>query len=35
MGVAVNADVTATFMGNKRGMLTHDGCEYSGQIEFR
>ena len=34
MGVAVNADVTATFMGRKRGMYTHDGCEYSGQIEF-
>ena len=34
MGVAVNADVTATFMGRKRGMFTHDGCEYSGQIEF-
>jgi len=34
MGVAVNADVTATFMGIKRGMLTHDGCEYSGQIVF-
>ena len=34
MGVAVNADVTATFMGMKRGMYTHDGLEYSGQIEF-
>jgi len=34
MGVAVNADVTATFMGRKRGMYTHDGREYSGQIEF-
>ena len=34
MGVAVNADVTATFMGKKRGMYTHDGCEYSGQIVF-
>jgi len=34
MNVAVNADVTATFMGRKRGMFTHDGCEYSGQIEF-
>ena len=34
MGVAVNADVTATFMGRKRGMYTHDGLEYSGQIEF-
>ena len=34
MGVAVNADVTATFMGRKRGMYTHDGCEYSGQIVF-
>ena len=34
MGVAVNSDVTATFMGQKRGMFTHDGREYSGQIEF-
>jgi NAD(P)H-hydrate epimerase len=34
MGVAVNANVTATFMGHKRGMFTHDGREYSGQIEF-
>ena len=34
MGMAVNADVTATFMGQKRGMFTHDGREYSGQIEF-
>ena len=34
MGVAVNADVTATFIGRKRGMFTHDGCEYSGQIVF-
>ncbi len=34
MGVAVNSNVTATFMGHKRGMFTHDGCEYSGQIEF-
>jgi len=34
MGVAVNADVTATFIGRKRGMFTHDGCEYSGKIVF-
>jgi len=34
MNVAVNADVTATFMGMKQGMLTIDGCEYSGQIVF-
>jgi NAD(P)H-hydrate epimerase len=34
MGVAVNANVTATFIGRKRGMFTHDGCEYSGQIVF-
>ena len=34
MGVAVHAHITATFMGRKRGMFTHDGCEYSGQIEF-
>jgi len=34
MGVAVNANITATFMSKKRGMFTHDGCEYSGQIEF-
>ncbi len=34
MGAAVNANVTATFMGKKRGMFTHDGREYSGQIKF-
>ena len=34
MGVAVHANVTATFIGQKRGMFTHNGCEYSGQIKF-
>ena len=29
MGVAVNANITATFMGKKRGMFTHDGCAVS------
>ena len=34
MNVAVNADVTATFMGMKKGMMTHDGIECSGQVIF-
>ena len=34
MNVVVNADVTATFMGMKKGMLTYDGIECSGQIIF-
>jgi NAD(P)H-hydrate epimerase len=34
MNVAVNADVTATFMGEKKGMYTQVACEYSGQIVF-
>jgi ADP-dependent NAD(P)H-hydrate dehydratase / NAD(P)H-hydrate epimerase len=34
MNVAVNADVTATFIGLKKGMFTGDGLEYSGEIKF-
>jgi ADP-dependent NAD(P)H-hydrate dehydratase / NAD(P)H-hydrate epimerase len=34
MGVAVNADVTATFVGLKKGMCTGEGIEYSGDIKF-
>jgi ADP-dependent NAD(P)H-hydrate dehydratase / NAD(P)H-hydrate epimerase len=34
MNVAVNADITATFVGLKKGMFTNDGIEYSGEIEF-
>ncbi len=34
MNIAVNADVTATFIGLKQGMFTHDGLAASGQIKF-
>lgn len=34
MNVAVNADVTATFIGLKKGMFTGEGLEYSGDIKF-
>lgn len=34
MKLAVNADVTATFIGLKQGMFTHDGPAVSGQIKF-
>jgi len=34
MNVAVNADVTTTFIGMKKGIVTHDGRECSGQIVF-
>ncbi len=34
MNVAVNADVSATFVGLKRGMFTGQGLEYSGKILF-
>ncbi len=34
MNVAVNADVTATFIGLKKGMFTGEGPEYSGEIKF-
>ncbi len=34
MNVAVNADMTATFIGLKKGMFTADGTEYSGEIKF-
>lgn len=33
-GVAVHADVTVTFVGNKVGLYTAQGPDYSGQIEF-
>lgn len=29
---AIKATITATFIGLKPGLLTHEGCEYSGQI---
>lgn len=29
---AIKATITATFIGLKPGLLTHDGCEYSGEI---
>jgi ADP-dependent NAD(P)H-hydrate dehydratase / NAD(P)H-hydrate epimerase len=32
MGVAVKADVTATFLGLKRGFLTNDGQDFCGKI---
>ncbi len=34
MNVAVNADVTATFIGLKKGMFTGEGLEYAGEIKF-
>jgi ADP-dependent NAD(P)H-hydrate dehydratase / NAD(P)H-hydrate epimerase len=34
MNIAVNADVTATFIGLKRGMFTGDGLAASGDIKF-
>lgn len=34
MNVAVNADLTTTFIGLKKGMFTGDGLEYSGEIKF-
>jgi len=34
MNVAVNADMTTTFIGLKKGMFTADGLEYSGEIKF-
>ncbi len=34
MNVAVNADVTVTFIGLKKGMFTGEGLEYSGEIKF-
>lgn len=34
MNVAVNADVTTSFIGLKKGMFTNDGPEYSGEIKF-
>jgi len=33
-GVAIDADVTATFMGRKQGMFTGVGCQKSGLIKF-
>ncbi len=33
-GVAICADVTATFIGRKRGLVTNDGPDCSGQIVF-
>ncbi|WP_430232790.1 NAD(P)H-hydrate dehydratase [Nitrosomonas communis] len=29
---AIKATITATFIGLKPGLLTHDGCEYAGEI---
>ena len=34
MGTAVVAEVTVTFIGVKRGMLTGEGCDYCGEIIF-
>lgn len=34
MNIAVNADVTATFIGLKQGMFTNDGLAASGEIKF-
>ncbi len=34
LGVAVRADVTATFIGLKRGLFTADGPRFTGQLVF-
>lgn len=33
-GLAVRADMTVTFIGVKRGLLTHQGPEYTGKLLF-
>ncbi|MDO6564845.1 NAD(P)H-hydrate dehydratase [Amphritea sp. 1_MG-2023] len=33
-GLAVRADMTLTFIGVKRGLLTHQGPEYTGELLF-
>ncbi len=33
-GAAVRADLTITFIGMKRGLLTHQGPEYTGELVF-
>ncbi|MDX2421634.1 MAG: NAD(P)H-hydrate dehydratase [Amphritea sp.] len=33
-GIAVRADMTVTFIGVKRGLLTHQGPEYTGELLF-
>ena len=33
-GVAINADISITFIGRKQGMYTADGCSKSGSIKF-
>jgi NAD(P)H-hydrate epimerase len=33
-GIAVNADLTTTFIGNKLGLMTGEGRQYSGDICF-
>jgi NAD(P)H-hydrate epimerase len=34
MGRAVKADITVTFIGNKRGLFTADGPDQAGQVRF-
>jgi hydroxyethylthiazole kinase-like uncharacterized protein yjeF len=34
LGVAVRADLTASFIGLKRGLFTGEGLEYSGEVVF-
>ena len=34
MGVAVQADLTVSFIGQKRGLFTADGPDYCGTLEF-
>ena len=34
MGVAVEADITVSFLGLKQGLLTGEGQDYSGQVFF-
>lgn len=34
LGIAVKADVTISFIGLKRGLMTHHGLEYRGELFF-
>jgi len=34
MGCAIRADLTVTFIGNKRGLFTADGPDYAGRVKF-
>ena len=34
MNIAINAELTSTFIGLKKGMFTNNGLQYSGEIKF-